>query len=258
MGLLSSAKKWLGFGGADDADDADHEASAPKDASPDNRSPPASAAATGVDPRLKAAERAGKLDPRRRDKRPPLKEDAPPPGRSVDDALAEWEAGRKDEARKIFAEIDKGGGLRTVLRAAAALDCGDRDTLNELLPKVAAEEPSYRLLVQVASALTDRTKAARLLERATAANAPAWALGWALALSPNGAERRKGLVSLLFADPQLARTVAHRDLQLPGTEVDPDALSRYAAFAHGRDAIRRFGAEIVADLLDLTPTHGGA
>jgi hypothetical protein len=70
------------------------------------------------------------------------------------------------------------------------------------------------------------------------------------ALSADDTEKRQGLVDLLFEDAALARTVAARDLSVPEAKADNDAVRRYAAFAHGRDVIRRFGAEHVAKLLD--------
>jgi hypothetical protein len=247
MGFFDKAKKLLGIGGADDEPEAAGEVS------------PAGAPPAGdkVDPRLLAAERAGKLDPKRRERRPPLVEVAPQ-GPSVDDALALREAGDKAAAQKMLREIDKGGGLRTVLRAAAALEAGDKAELSGLLPAVANEEPRYKLLLQVAAALGDAEAARPYIERAAAQKAPAWALGWAKTTSEDGEVRREGLVELLFADHALARTVAARDLQLPGVEADPDAGPRYASFTHGRESIRRFGAQTVAALLDEAQKVGGA
>lgn len=249
MGFLDKAKRLLGIG-ADDAPESDRGAG-PGDAAESK------GAGEKVDPRLLAAERAGKLDPRRRDRRPPLVE-APPQGPSVEDALALRDAGDREGARKMLRDIDKGGGLRTVLRAAAALEAGDREELATLLPAVAHEEPRYKLLLQVAGALGDAEAARPYIERAAAEKAPAWALGWARATSEDAAVRREGLVELLFADHALARTVAARDLHLEGVEADPDAGPRYASFTHGRDSIRRFGAATVAALLDEARAVGGA
>ena len=53
----------------------------------------------------------------------------------------------------------------------------------------------------------------------------------------------------MFEDAALARTVAARDLGFAEIKVDNDAIRRYAAFAHGRDVIRRFGAAPVVALL---------
>lgn len=209
------------------------------------------------DPRVLAAERAGKLDPRRKDKRPPLV-DAPPAGPGVDDALAVREAGDKAGARKMLQDMDKGGGLRTVLRAAAAYEAGDKSELSQLLPVIAKEEPRYKLLLQVASALDNAERAKGYVHRAEAEKAPAWALGWAKAMSGNPEVKRHGLVELVFADHALARTVAARDLELPGVEADPEAGARYAAFVHGRNSIKRFGAECVAGMLDEAQKVGGA
>ncbi len=73
-------------------------------------------------------------------------------------------------------------------------------------------------------------------------------------MSADEAARREGLVELLFADAPLARTVAARDLGIEGAVADAEAATRYAAFAHGRDSIRRFGARWVADLLKRAAT----
>lgn len=196
---------------------------------------------------------------RRRDRpdRPPLV-DAPPPSQTIEDVLAERAAGRNEEARKILREIDRGQGLRTVLRAAAAIEANDDDELRELLPRVAREEPRWRLDLQVAGALRDPEEAKPLIERAAAEGAPAWALAWSRATSDDEKERREGLVELLFADHALARTVAARDLNVPGAAAEGDAAARYAAFAHGRDSIRRFGAAVVADVLRRARGEGGA
>ena len=83
--------------------------------------------------------------------------------------------------------------------------------------------------------------------------APAWALAWVRALSEDETERRTGLVELLFEDAALARTVAARDSALADVKADNDAIRRYAAFAHGRDVIRKFGAAQVASLLGRAP-----
>lgn len=253
MGLFDKAKKFLGIGGDEESEpeserEPEVRASAPGVRAA--RTPPRS------DPRVLAAERAGKLDPRRRERRPTLLE-PPPQEASVEDALAAREAGHKAEARKILGQIDKGGGLRTVLRAAAALEDGDKAELEKLLPAIANEEPRYKLLLQVASALGDAAAAKPYLERAAAEKAPAWALGWAKAVAEDATARREGLVELVFADHALARTIAARDLHLPGVEPDPEAGSRYVSFSHGRDSIRRFGAQAVAALLDEARKMGG-
>lgn len=257
MGFFDKAKRLLGIG-AEDADDPENEGVA--EGEDRHAAAEARAAARSIteksDPRVLAAERAGKLDPRRRDRRPPLVE-AAPQGPSVEDALAAREAGDKDGAQKILRDIDRGGGLRTVLRAAAALEAGDHRELAELLPKIAHEEPRYNRLAQVAAALGDAAAAQPYIDRAAASMAPAWMLGWAKAMSKDAATSREGLVEMVFADHALARTVAARDLAIPGAEADPDAGPRYASFVHGRESIRRFGATIVAAVLDEAQKVGG-
>src|SRR5947209_2575807 len=78
-------------------------------------------------------------DPRRKDGRPPLREVAPTSTATLDDALAARDAGDRAKARAILASIDKGQGLRTVLRAAAALEAGDEEELQSLLSTVSKE-----------------------------------------------------------------------------------------------------------------------
>ena len=260
MGFFDKAKRLLGLGAEGDDEPAGADEGGRDAASDRHAAAQAKVAARSVsersDPRVLAAERAGKLDPRRRDRRPPLVE-AAPQGPSVEDALAAREAGDKDGAQKILRDIDRGGGLRTVLRAASALEAGDRSELDSLLHAVANEEPRFKLLLQVAGALDDAEAARPYIERAEAQKAPAWALGWAKATSKDAATVREGLVELVFADHALARTVAARDLKLPEIEADPDAGARYASFVHGRDSIRRFGAKTVAALLDEARKVGG-
>jgi hypothetical protein len=190
--------------------------------------------------------------PKKKDERPPLPEVTGTASATIDDALAARAAGRAAEARAILASIDKGQGLRTVLRAAAALEAGDEDELGKLLPAVVKEEPAWQLRLQVAAALEPGQGRDTLTRLAAERGAPAWALAWVRALSPDDAERRKGLVDLLFEDAALARTVAVRDLSVPDVKPDNDAIRRYAAFAHGRDVIRKFGAPQVASLLERT------
>jgi hypothetical protein len=137
-----------------------------------------------------------------------------------------------------------------VLRAAAALEAGDDKELEALLPRVRREEPAWRLPLQVAAALDDQDRAVKLRRRAVELDAPRWALGWCEALASDPETRRRGLVELLFNDIALARTVAARDLDVQGAEADASAAKRYTGFAHGRDSIRRFGAALVADLLE--------
>jgi hypothetical protein len=238
MGFFDKAKRLLGLGEDDEpSEPSDGDASSPPSAPPRGDAPRTAAA--------RAAMSRGRGD--RRD-RPPLPETSGASGPSLDDALTAREAGDEAQARAILRDIDKGGGLRTLLRAAAALEAGDEDELAPLLPVIAAEEPPWRMLLQVACALEGA--GASYIERARSANAPGWALGWARALSKDEAERRAGLVELLFEDVALARTVAARDLAITGAVADPEAAQRYASFAHGRDTIRRFGAAQVSRTLD--------
>jgi len=194
---------------------------------------------------------------RRNDReRPPLADAPSSPSQSVEDVLAAREAGDRNEARKILREIDRGSGLRTVLRAAAALEAGDDAELSPLLPLVAREDPAWRLLLQMAGALDDAALAKPYIEQAIRQGAPAWATAWTRALSNDETIRREGLVELLFSDAALARTVAARDLAVAEVMADPDAAQRYASFAHGRDSIRRFGAKVVAALIDRAGVGG--
>jgi hypothetical protein len=191
-------------------------------------------------------------------KRPPLPEVIEGATATIDDALKAREAGSKAEARAILASIDKGQGLRTVLRAAAALEAGDVEELEKLLPAVQKEEPFWQLRLQVAAALDPGPQRDALVREATRLGAPAATLAWVRALSSDEAERRRALVDLLFADPALARTVAARELAVPGVKPDHDAIRRYTAFAHGRDVIQKFGAVHVAALLERAPPATGS
>lgn len=254
MGFLDRVKKL--FGGDSDDDEADegggNAGGAARAAGPRNEAPGARAGADKNEDKRAALrrERHGGRE------RPPLA-DAPPPSQSIDDALVEREAGRPGEARKILIDIDRGGGLRTVLRAAAALEAKDDREVNELLPAIAREEPRWRLLLQVAGALGDPERAKPYLDRASREGAPAWALAWSKAMADDETARREGLVELLYTDTPLARTVAARDIKIEGAVADPEAAARYAAFAHGRDSIRRFGAAVVAELMDRARAVGG-
>lgn len=235
MGFFDKAKQLLGLGGNDrDEDDGAEETAA------------------------KAPEPARGRTPHGRDRkdRPPLQD--PPPGQSqsVDDALAARDAGDKAEARRILGEIDRGQGLRTLLRAAAALEAGDEAEVRELLPAVAREADGWKLLLQIAAAIGDPAEAARYIDRAVAEQAPPWAIAWTRAMSTDEKARREGLVDLLYSDAALARTVAARDLEASGVVADPEAAQRYAAFAHGRDSIRRFDAKLVAKLVDRATGQG--
>jgi hypothetical protein len=237
MGFFDKARQLLGLAPSDASDERGDEAAAPK---PTEVRP--------ADPRAARLQRA-----RQRTDRPPLADLPPEQGQSVDDALAARDAGDHAEARRILATIDRGAGLRTVLRAAAALEDGDQDELRSLLPAVAKEADGYKLWLQVAAALGDARAAIPYIERAVAEKAPAWAIAWTRVVAAQETDetaRREALVELLFTDAPLARTVAARDLGVPGVTPDLTAASRYASFAHGRDSIRRFGARTVADLLE--------
>lgn len=226
MGWLDRAKQWLSGDAEDDNSEEAVTTAAPHE----------------------AGARGGRGAAR--DGRPALKDIAPPPQIGIDEVLEARAAGDFEGARRILREVDRGRGLRTVLRAAAALEADDEREVASLLDAIAKEEPAHRLPLQVAAALGDPEAAAPYLERAAEAGAPAWALAWSRALSDDATTRREGLVELLFADAPLARTVAARDLAIEGAEADPLAAKRYASFAHGRDSIRAFGAPVVARLLD--------
>jgi hypothetical protein len=189
--------------------------------------------------------------------RPPLPDVAGAASATIEDVLTARAAGSFDEARTILAAIDKGQGLRTVLRAAAALEAEDEDEVAKLLPLVRKDSPAWQLRLQVAAALDDGKGRDDLARRAEKLGAPAWSLAWLRALSSNDEEQRAGLVDLLFEDAALARTVAARDLGFADIKVDNDAIRRYAAFAHGRDVIRRFGAAHVVALLGRVDTSAG-
>jgi DNA-binding transcriptional ArsR family regulator len=205
---------------------------------------------TDAPPPAPAERSTAKRDARDRPDRPPLKDLPPQQTQSVEDALLLREQGDKRGARKLLEEIDKGRGLRVVLRAAAALEAGDEADVRELTKAIEAESEGWRLALQVAGALSDKARAARFSEHAKTAGAPAWALAWARATSADPDTRRAGLVDLLYEDPPLARTVAARDLNVGAITADAEASGRYAGFAHGRDSIRRFGADAVATLLE--------
>jgi hypothetical protein len=188
------------------------------------------------------------------DGRPPLK-DLPPacPAASLDDALEARAAGRADEARAILRAIDRGKGLRTVLRAGAALEAGDEEELAPLVRSVATSEVAWRLAIQIATAMSPNGDSAtapratrdRLVAFAAAHGAPVWALSWAQSTSSASV---KGKVAFLFADAPLARTVAAREWKVEGAQEDRSAIDRYATFAHGRDLIARFGPLVIAEV----------
>jgi hypothetical protein len=251
MGLLDRAKRFLGIGEGSEDDE-------PTAAREDDGEPAQAARQKAPGANAGRGGAMGRAGLRRRTdrERPPLAEVQSSPGQSIEDVLVAREAGDRDEARKILREIDRGSGLRTVLRAAAALEAGDETELGPLLPLVAKEDPAWRLLLQIAGALEDAALARPYIERAARQGAPAWATAWSRALSNDETIRREGLVELLFSDAALARAVAARDLAVAGVTADPDAAQRYASFAHGRDSIRRFGATLVARLIDRAGIGG--
>lgn len=185
-----------------------------------------------------------------KDGRPPLDGLVAVPKESIEDALVARERGDTAEMRKLLRQLDRGHGLRALLRATAALEAGDEGELAEVVPRIAEDARSWRRSLQVAGALDDAELVQQRCDLAEELGAPKWALGWTRALSSAPATRRRGLVELLIADPALARTVAARDLSLPGCEADHEATERFAAFSYGRDSIRRFGARSVLALLE--------
>jgi hypothetical protein len=187
----------------------------------------------------------------RKEKRPPLPEAPPAPGISLEDVLSVRDTGDFEKARELLRQMDRGHGLRAVLRAAAALEARDEAELSGLLPALAAQEPSWALTLQLAAAVSlDDERRPLWVREAEQLGAPNWALAWLAATSADPDVQRQGLVDLLFDDPRLARTVAARDLAIPKVVADNEAIARYASFAHGRDIVRRFGAGAVADLLE--------
>jgi hypothetical protein len=207
--------------------------------------------ALGISTEAKDPAPPSRGDPRKRkDGRPPLPEITGAANATLDDVLEARAAGEHEKARAILAAIDKGQGLRTVLRAAAALEASDDGELAPLLSAVASEQPPWQLPLQIAAALEPGSDRDRMSARAVELHAPRWALAWIRTLGGEEAERRAGLVELLFEDAALARTVAAKDLALPEVKPDNDAIRRYTAFAHGRDTIRRFGAPAVAAMFE--------
>lgn len=187
---------------------------------------------------------------KKKDGRPPLPEVSAGAGATIEDALSARDKGANDEARAILAAIDKGQGLRTVLRAAAALEAGDDEELGKLLPAVASEQPAWQLRLQVAAALDEGEARAALVREGVRLGAPAWSIAWLDVGALDEARSRAALVDLLFEDAALARTVAARELGATGVKTDNDAIRRYTSFSHGRDIIKRFGAKQVLGLLD--------
>jgi hypothetical protein len=187
---------------------------------------------------------------KKKDGRPPLPQVPEGASATIEDVLAARARGSFAEARAILTAIDKGQGLRTVLRAAAALEAGDEEEASRLLPLVEKEQPPWQLPLQVGALLEPGERREVLVRDAKQRGAPPWALAWIRALSSDENESRAALVDLLFEDAALARTVAARDLGLADVKPDNDAIRRYTAFAHGRDVIRRFGAAEVAALLE--------
>ncbi len=174
--------------------------------------------------------------------RPPLK-DLPKASSeaSLDDALVARASGKHEEARAVLAAIDRGKGLRTVLRAAAALEAGDLPEVELLLPALRDTEPRWMLPAQLAASVAAPEVRGRLLEDARSSGAPAWVLAWVHAAADDPIEATRGMADLLFADAPLARTVAARECKLDGAVDAREAVERYTSFAHGRDVIRRFG-----------------
>jgi len=200
------------------------------------------------EPAVAPSEQEERPSPRskRKGQRPPLNA-PPPPSETIEDVLEARAAGDKVRARKILATIDRGQGLRTVLRAAAALEAKDEAEVHELEAKVLGDAP-WRLYLQTAAALGD-DRGARFVEGASKLGAPTWAIAWAKAAIGDEEQRRHALVDLLFEDPALARTVAARDLKIAGVREDTSAIERFASLDAGRDAIERFGADLIVALL---------
>ena len=145
---------------------------------------------------------------------------------TLDDALVARAAGMLEIARAILAAIDKGRGLRTVLRAAAASEARDEEELGKLLPSVTREQPPWQLPLQVAAAL--EAGPSRDATRRAGQSARRTGVGARLAERP--CRRRTRAASrvwsiLLFEDAALARTVAARDLSVPHIQPDNDAIA---------------------------------
>jgi hypothetical protein len=191
---------------------------------------------------------------KRKGERPPLAQPAPPSA-TLDDALEARDAGDKEKARAILRSIDRGAGLRTVLRAAAALEAGDEDELAPLVSSLAHADAPWRLHLQLAAAIGDASAASQVA-RGESLGAPAWAIGWARAATGSDEEKRAALVDLLFADAGFARTVAARDLKIEGAHEDASAIARYASLDAGRVAIRRFGIDPVRALVTRVDGDG--
>ena len=192
---------------------------------------------------------------RSRPDRPPLTDSMVAPQQSLEDAFEAREAGDISRMRQLLREMDRGGGLRTAIRAAAALEAEDENELQPLLVTLAQDPARWRLQLQTAAALGGHDQAEDLRQRATALKAPAWALAWCRIDAKAEESSRHGLVDLLFCDPALARTVAARDLEIDGACADTAAAARYAGFAHGRDCIARFGSERVAEVLNRSQSE---
>ena len=73
---------------------------------------------------------------RSRSDRPPLDETKAAPQQSLEDAFEAREAGDVDRMRQLLRDMDRGGGLRTVIRAAAALEAEDETELKPLLQQI--------------------------------------------------------------------------------------------------------------------------
>ncbi|MET0595466.1 MAG: hypothetical protein ABW133_22395, partial [Polyangiaceae bacterium] len=97
-----------------------------------------------VQPSVSGTVPRGERDGRKnKGSRPPLPEVAGAGCATFEDVLAARAAGKLDDARAILAAIDKGQGLRTVLRAAAALEAGDEEEIAKLLPLVKKDAPAW-------------------------------------------------------------------------------------------------------------------
>ena len=240
MGFFDRLKKMLG--GDDDAK-----------ASPESEAPAEGEQANDA---RKGSRRPGQ--------RPPLGA-PPPPTATLDDALEAREGGDRRKARAILQAIDRGAGLRTVLRAAAALEDGEDAEVQTLAAQVLAGDARWRVPLQVAAAYgaepeksASVARAEQLVTRASEAGAPRFAIAWARAASPDDDAQRAALVELLFLDAPFARTVAARDLSIEGVHEDGTAIARWASLDAGRAAIRRFGTDAVAALFDRLAPKGQA
>ena len=231
MGLFDKAKRLLGLGG-------DVEDEGAGEGEPEERAERAPASKAAGDDRRVAVRGRGRAAPAGR---PPLVE-APPPSQTIEDALVLRDAGDRAGARALLAQIDRGSGLRTVLRAAAALEEGDEAELAPLVDAVRAEIDGHRLLPACSPLRSPTPPSRRRSSHGEAAGRRA-GLGACLdARSSDEATKRAGLVELLWSDAALARTVAARDLDVGGAVADPAAAQRYGQ-------VERSGADSIQPLL---------